>query len=96
LVPTLAEIARWVTKGSYTPAAQSTFLQATADYYLVAQARLGEHTLVTHEVPDPDAKRRVKIPDVCLAFGVKHISPFVMLRREKARFVLGQSLRPPT
>lgn len=94
LVATLAEIAQWVTTRSYTPAAQSTFLQATADYYLVAHAKAGNHTVVTHEVPAPDAKKRVKIPDVCIAFGVKHVSPFVMLRREKARFVLGTPSAP--
>lgn len=89
VVPALAEIAEWVTTRSYTQAAQSTFLQEAADYYLIAQARAGMHTVVTHEVPAPDSTKRVKIPDVCLAFGIKHVSPFAMLRREKARFILG-------
>lgn len=85
----LGAVAQWVTTKSYTPAAQSTFLQSTADDYLVAEAHAGGHTVVTHEVPAPDAKKRVKIPDLCHAFTVKHLSPFTMLRREKARFVLG-------
>ena len=44
--------------------------------------------MVTHEVPSGSTKR-VKIPDACLAMGVNCLQPFEMLRREKARFVLG-------
>lgn len=72
----------------YTPAAVSTFLQI-ADYYLVAQALAAGHTIVTHEVP-ANTVNKIKIPNACLSLKVKYITPFEMLRTERARFVLQQ------
>ncbi|MCA9280825.1 MAG: DUF4411 family protein [Phycisphaeraceae bacterium] len=86
-VPALGALSRWVTGRSYTPAAINTFL-GVADYYLVAHALAGGHVVVTHEVP-ADTINRVKIPNACLGVGVRCVSPFEMLRRERARFVLG-------
>lgn len=83
----LGTVATWVNgRETYTPAAKSTFLQI-ADYYLVAQALAGRHVVVTHEKPE-NSVHRVKIPNVCIGVGVKHMTPFEMLRRERARFVL--------
>ncbi|WP_367337204.1 DUF4411 family protein [Phycicoccus sp.] len=42
--------------------------------------------LVTREVSDPSSRRRVKIPDVCLAFDVECIDPFTAYRRLGMRF----------
>ena len=64
----------------------STFLQV-ADYYLVAQALAHEHTVVTHEIASTSAKK-IKIPDACIGLGVRCVTPFEMLRRERARFIL--------
>ena len=72
---------------AYEPAAVSTFLQV-ADYYLVAQALAGNHTVVTHEVPSASV-RRIRIPDVCIGLGIKSMTPYEMLRQGRARFVLG-------
>ena len=55
---------------------------------LVAQAQAVGHTVVTHEVPSA-SKRRVKIPDACIGLGIKCVTPYQMLRTERARFVLG-------
>lgn len=85
--PALAAVSAWANGQSYTPAAVSTFLQV-ADYYLVAQARAGGHTIVTHEVPSAST-RKIKIPDACIGLGIKFMTPYAMLRRERARFVLG-------
>ena len=85
----LASVASWSTGQSYDQAAVSTFLQV-ADYYLVAQASAGKHTVVTHEVPSASS-RRIKIPDACIGIGVKCVTPYEMLRNERARFVLGPS-----
>ena len=87
LFPALASVANWSTGQSYDQAAVSTFLQV-ADYYLVAQAYAGQHTVVTHEVPSAST-RRIKIPDACIGLGIKCLSPYEMLRNERARFVLG-------
>ncbi|WP_032114232.1 DUF4411 family protein [Candidatus Paracaedibacter symbiosus] len=82
-----ARVSAWVTQQSYEPAAISTFLQV-ADYWLVATALAGGHTVVTHEVPAASVKK-IKIPNVCVGVGVAFMTPYQMLRREQARFVLG-------
>ena len=87
VLPALAEVSTWVTTQSYHPSAVNTFLQV-ADYYLIAHARAHGYTVVTHEVPSTSAKR-VQIPNVCIGVGVKCVTPFEMLRTERARFVLG-------
>jgi hypothetical protein len=87
VVPSLQAVSRWATGAGYDPAAVSTFLQV-ADYYLVAHAMAHGLSLVTHEVP-ADSVKKVKIPNACIALEVRCISPWEMLRRERARFVLG-------
>jgi hypothetical protein len=90
----LATVSQWATQHrfpdqkQYTPAAVGTFLQI-ADYYLLAQALAGGHTVVTHEVP-ANTVNKIKIPNVCLSLKVKYVTPFEMLRTERARFVLQQ------
>ncbi len=71
--------------------AVSTFFQV-ADYYLVAQAYAGQHSVVTHEVPAA-SRRKTKIPNVCIGLGIKCVTPYEMLRNERVRFVLGPSQR---
>lgn len=83
----LAEVSAWAKSQGYEPEAVNTFLDV-ADYYLVAQAYAGRHTVVTHEVPSPSI-RKIKIPDACIGLGIKCMTPYEMLRRERARFVLG-------
>jgi hypothetical protein len=51
----------------------------------VAQALTGGHTVVTHEMPFASV-RKIKIPYACIGPGIKFVSPFEMLRRERARF----------
>jgi len=33
--------------------------------------------------------RKVNIPNVCVGLGIKVMTPFEMLRHERARFILG-------
>ena len=87
----LATVSTWATSRQYHPAAVTSFLQL-ADYYLAAQAHAGGHTVVTHEVPSAST-RRIKIPDACVGLGIKCVSPFEMLRTERARFVLSPDSR---
>jgi hypothetical protein len=86
LLPALGEVSAWAAGGAYEPAAVNTFLQA-ADYYLVAHGVAQGYTIVTHEVAST-SKKKIKIPDACISFGVKCVTPFAMLRKERARFVL--------
>ena len=88
----LGSVSAWVTQQNYDPARISAFFQK-ADYFLVGQALGGGHTVVTHEVAAPKA-RKIKIPDVCKALGVHCVTPFSMLRREKALFVLKPTTAP--
>ena len=72
--PSLAAVSGWATGQRYEPSAVSTFLQV-GDYYLVAQAHSGTHTVVTHEVPSAST-RKIKIPDACIGLGIKKTSTF--------------------
>ena len=87
ILPSLGRVSVWATGQKYEPAAVNTFLQI-ADYYLVAHALAHGHTVVTHEIASTSTKR-IKIPDACIGLGIKCMTPFEMLRRERARFVLG-------
>ena len=89
VLPALSSVSAWATTQQYEPAAIATFLQV-ADYWLVAHAVARKSTIVTHEVPAATVKK-IKIPNACIGLEVTCISPYEMLRRERARFVLGRS-----
>lgn len=82
-----SKVSTWATGQDYAPAAVNTFLQV-ADYWLVAFAAAQQHTVVTHELPANSAKK-IKIPNACVGLGVRFMTPYQMLRVERARFVLG-------
>jgi hypothetical protein len=83
----LGVVSAWATGQGYEPAAVSTFLQV-ADYYLVGHALATGFTVVTHEVARGSMKT-IKIPNACIELRIKCVSPWEMLRNERARFVLG-------
>jgi hypothetical protein len=87
VLPALGSVSRWATSQRYEPAAVNTFLQM-ADYYLVAHALAHGHTLVTHEIASASTKK-IKLPNACIGLGIKCMTPFEMLRHERARFILG-------
>jgi len=86
IIPAMGQVSNWVNENDYTPSAKNTFFQ-TADYWLIAHALAGGFVVVTHEKP-AGTRNRVKIPDVCVGLGIKVMTPFEMLRHERARFVL--------
>ena len=88
VLPAFARVSNWVNSQNYEQAAIHTFLNS-ADFYLVAQALAYQFIIVTHEVKS-NSHRIVKIPNVCIGLGIKYITPFEMLRQQKARFVLKQ------
>ncbi len=81
------QVSSWATSQEYEPAAINTFLQV-ADFYLVAHALSGGHVVVTHEVP-ANSLRRIKIPNACIGLHLRFMTPYEMLRVERARFILG-------
>ena len=87
VLPALGEVSAWATGQNYGPAAIATFLQV-ADYWLVAHAKAHDCIVVTHVAPS-DSVRKIKIPNACIGLGITCMSPYEMLRRERARFVLG-------
>lgn len=91
MLPAFARVSAWASSPEriYEPAAVNTFLQV-ADYYLIAHALAHDSIVVSHEKPD-NSKKRVKIPDVCIGLGITCLNPYEMLRRERARFVLGSN-----
>lgn len=80
-VVVLRELATWTMTGDprFRPEARTEFL-ASADYRLVAQAIAGSHTVVTHEVAQPEGRRKIKIPDVCAFFKVELREPFSLFQ----------------
>ena len=87
MLSALGQVSSWATTQNYDPAAVNTFFQV-ADYYLVAFAVGHKHTIVTHEIASPSIKK-IKIPNACIGLDIKCITPYEMLRKERARFVLG-------
>ncbi len=82
----LGRVSTWASGNGYEPAAVNTFLQV-ADYYLVAHALAHGDTVVTHETPSASTKK-IKIPNACIGLGLKCMTPYEMLRVERARFIL--------
>ncbi len=87
VLTSLSRLSQWATGGDYEPAAVTTFLDI-ADSYLVAHAHAHCHTVVTMEVVS-NSPKNIKVPNACVAMGVKYMNVFAMLRAERARFVLG-------
>ena len=83
----LPKVSNWAYSRDYQASAISKFLQC-ADYWLVAHALAHHCTVVTHEVP-ADTSQKIKIPNACIDLDLRCVSPYEMLRRERARFVLG-------
>jgi len=76
----------WVQRQSqFSDAAMAGFASG-ADGWVVAYAKTKGCVVVTHELPAPDAKRKVPIPNVCQAFNVPFVDTFEMLRSLGVRF----------
>ena len=75
-VSAIAEVSAWATdpERSYTQTAIDTFLDSP-DLQLVGHARAVGGVVVTRERPAPNSQRRIKIPDVCAAFGIDVVDP---------------------
>jgi hypothetical protein len=89
LLAALGPVSNWAAGAGYEQGGINIFMQG-ADYYLVAHALAHSHTVVTHEIASPSPKR-IKIPNACVGVGVKCMTPFEMLRVERANFVLGRN-----
>jgi len=87
MISSLGAVSEWVEGQDYSSSAKGTFFQV-ADYYLISYAHSHGMTVVTHEVAS-DSYKKIKIPNVCIGLGIKCVTPYEMLRKERARFILG-------
>jgi len=86
VIDSYTQVMGWVqAQNQFSDAAKADFANA-ADGWLVAYARSKGHIVVTHELPSPDARRKVPIPNVCGAFAVNYHDTFEMLRQLGVRF----------
>ncbi len=69
------------------PNAVPEFLNG-ADPWLVAMAMANDGVVVTHEMPNPEAKKKIFLPDVCDHFDVPYMNTFDLLIQKEAQFVL--------
>ena len=86
VIPALRTVSDWAGNAGYQPAAVATFLQV-ADYWLVAHALAHGCAVVTTKCP-PIPSERSRFPIACVGLDLHCMSPYEMLRRERARFVL--------
>lgn len=76
----------WVqSHDSFRQGAKEEFARV-ADGWLVAYAQVHGLIVVTHEVFDPNIKKKVPIPNVCRQFDVPWLDTFSMLRSLEVRF----------
>jgi hypothetical protein len=82
-------IVNWTNSMSYhyTPTAVEEFLQTDlADPWIIALAMNKNWTIVTYEKSQPERKNKIKIPEVCNHFNIRHIDTIQMFRELKERF----------
>lgn len=82
-----AKVARYAaTLPNLKPGALNEFL-AVADSWLIAKALATSSIIVTHEQHNPDAKKKILIPNICSHFNVKWMDTFELLTELEAKFV---------
>lgn len=80
------EVMMWVQRNpQYFDHAKAKFATG-ADGWLVAYARVHKAIVVTNEERRPEAKREIKLPDVCAQFDVSYTDTFRMLKDLAVRF----------
>lgn len=79
------EIADWVEQNEhYKENAKKIFLDFDcADPWIIAHAKINGGKVVTLETSDPNSKRRIKIPDVCIQFQVPYITLYSFMKEMK-------------
>jgi len=82
-----AQIAEWSVDPlqNFKPSAYQEFLQV-GDSWLVAKALATKSVVVTHETYDQKCRSRIKIPNVCKAFGIEYINIIELFRKTGAKF----------
>lgn len=86
VIQAFSQIMTWVQgQSQFSEAAKAEFANG-ADGWLVAYTKVTGNVIVTQEVPAPDARRKVPLPNVCQSFSVQFVDTFEMLRTLGVRF----------
>ena len=82
------EIALWTySHTQFIQNAKDEFLKTDlADPWLIAYAMKNNCIIVTHETSNPNAKKRIKIPEPCIHFGIQYMNPIQMFRTLRVSF----------
>lgn len=77
-----SQIANWTHASThFLQSAKDEFLATDlADPWLIAYAKKNNLTIVTLETSQPERRNKIKIPQPCIHFGVKYLSPIEMFR----------------
>lgn len=77
-----AQLAIWAHSSThFLQSAKDEFLATDlADPWLIAYAKKHDLTIVTHEISQPQRRNKIKIPEPCIHFGVKYLTPIEMFR----------------
>jgi len=87
-----AEIQNWAQTKDYNDRALADFANHTnadpflASFALQAKRNSQNITIVTLEISSPDSKRIIKLPDVCIEFGIRYIDLNDFFREINAKF----------
>ena len=90
VLTSLGTVRDYVLGNNYEPSTIDTFL-LIANYFLIAHALTGSYDVVSHKIA-PNSGRRIKISSVCIGLGIRCVTPFEILRLERARFILKSGL----
>ena len=83
-----SKLMKWANKSTqFIQAAKDEFARAdNADAWTIAYASTHNCVLVTQEVLNNNIRRKIPIPNVCVAFDVKYIDTFTLLRELNFKF----------
>ena len=85
VISAFGDIMNWVNnQDQFNDAAKAQFADC-ADGWLIAYAKVNDFVVVTHELLNPEIKRKVPIPNVCEICGVRYIDTYTMLRELNIR-----------
>jgi Domain of unknown function (DUF4411) len=88
VIAAFAQLVIWVNaQPQFSPSAKGEFASGV-DGWLIAYAKVHGCIVVTQETLAPDAKRRVPIPNVCIAASVGYCNTFEMLESIRPQFML--------
>lgn len=75
------QVMQWnVTNNHYRQQAKDEFARFDkADAFLIAAAKAYSFAIVTHEMGNPDSKKRVMIPDAANQFGIQSLVIYDLL-----------------